>query len=667
MSEEEKNNQESHINILEAYGNDEDEQKYALKEIEDINDELTERERQTTVFNGVSYSKAYEYNQKKAMNYAPPKQNSTDKQVSTGMIHEKIVSFAAIFLKYVFKRQVKCYDKKGNLIRGLGDVYDLGIEFSHKLEDFKKKIALIYWEVFTQGNCFILEDWEVKNKEIPKAKKKGTDEEIDRENMDYTYEFLENLKYEEGEKIQERKAVSRVLDGRMVIFGNPEIEDVQEQPAITIEERMPRKEAEQMFGSLKRWKYVPTQREDITDGLGEKVTLFNHSRLQDPSKEVIVHRRFKKHENKFNIFVNGVMMLPRETPMTVFYPRGNYPLTNIPAEQLTGSIYCRSIPAKTKFNADFMDWALKHIAIKFEQGIHPPILAKGKYTLTRDIFDAGQVTHGVTKDDYEKADPENAGLQNSEFSFMQYLRDILETQTANPTTSGEITSGSTATEISIAEQNQRDKLGYLLDGLMYGFMDMYMRRAETIENKYTLKQDEVDVNGEKRKIYQNFTVNMSGEENKVTFDEAVGKPDFDQEQEQEELHRLSQKSKEAGKPTNFYKVNPHELRKGKFIIDIEIRTERVKETQLQMQAMWEEFSNLLNTFGSQVNVDSLKKEYLEVSGRPSEIFKDQQSQMLEELQQATQQRQQGGQGPQQGGQGQQGSSSQQKGAMTKTR
>ena len=437
MSKEEK---ETNINTTQklqnVYGKDEKEYKYAQETIQTINDDLELREKNTLLFNGLNYSDAYLYNQRKAINYYPPRNQDDDREVSMGLVHEKIISFMAIFLRYVFKRTTKCHNNKGQLIRGMGKIYDLAIDYSHKLELFSRKLALIYWELYTQGNAFVLEDWEVVNLDNPEAyieKKK-----VDADNMEYTYEFLEGLTYKDGDKIQKRHAVSRVLDGRRVIFGNPEIEELQDQPRITIEEQMSKGDAKAEFGSLKRWKNVPKEKEEIDTMVGEKTTLFDTKRHKKPEETYIIHRYFDKENNRFNVFVNGVMMLPRKTPMRLFFPRGNYPISNFASERLRGSIYARSIPAKTKFNADFIDWALKMLANKFEQGVDPAILTQGKYTLTRDMFRGGQVTHGVSTNDFEKADPDNKGVTQSEFSFVNLLKEIIESQTVNQTFSGEI-------------------------------------------------------------------------------------------------------------------------------------------------------------------------------------------------------------------------------------
>lgn len=626
------------MTLQDAYGDGDAgrvEAEYAKRLVSRINDHLKKREEPSAVHNGLAYSKAYLYNQRKAINYAPPKDPKDDREVSMGLVHEKIVSFAAVFLKYVFKRRIKAYGDDGKLIPGLGDFYDLAIEFSLRLEQFKKKLALIYWETFTQGNAFVLEEWEVKNLiEIDaymRTEAGGEPKKVTSDTMDYTYEFLDGLEYKEGEEYQERRAVSRVLDGRMVIFSNEEIEDVQDMPMITIEQVLTRDKAEQMLGSLKRWDAVPKDKLDIDIITGEKITLFNNDRLTSPADQVIFHMTLDKENNRFNLLANGLMLLPSKTPFTLFYPRNNYPLTNVPAERLTGSIRSRSIPAKTKFNADYVDWAMKILALKFEQGAIPAILAKGKYTLTRDIFRAGQVTHGVSSSDYERADPENKGVTAADSAFVAFVKEQLEAATLNPTASGELAADATATEIAITDQNQRDKLAYLLDGIAGGMMDLFMRRAETIESKYTIKQRETDVDGKKISVYQNFTINVAGVNNSVILDDTIGNLDYDHDDARNELHKKAYLDRKEGVATEYYLADPIAIRQGKYTLDMEIHPEKLKETDLQMTQLWNEFTELTTLFGQSVDMQELQKIYLETSGRPSEIFKPADVMRLQQL------------------------------------
>lgn len=599
---------------------------YAQKMVETINADLELREQPSDVFNGIPYSEAYEYNRRKAINYSPPRNPNDDREVSFGLVHEKVVTFVAMLLKYAWKRRVRSFDKKGRLIRGLGDVLDLAIEHSYRLDKMVRKMVPILWEAIAQGNCFVMEDWQVRL--IPRKKafmvKNGQRVEVNPDEMDYTFEFLEGLTYQDDGEYQERKASCVRLDGRQVIFGDPEIEEVQEQERITIEISFPRSLAEQLFGSLKRWEHVPKNRADLTMMIGEETTtLFDTKRLKDPGEVVIAHLVHEKYKNRYNLFLNGVMMLPRETTFDLFYPRRNYPLSNVASERLSGSIYARSLPAKVKFTADFMDWALKGLAEAFEQGLFPSILAKGKYTLSRDMFRAGRVTHGVKKDDYEFANPDRAqsGIKSSEFSFVNLLKEVFEAQTASGTSSGEVSEQATATAIAKAEAGQMDKLGYLLDGVTIGMMDIASRRLETIESKYTLKERKTIVDGKEVDVYQNFTVQAYGFENHVIMDTEIGNQTPEKKRETQDLlfQGAFEQKKKKGISTRFFMANPEFIRKREFTNDVEILSEMKKQTQLQMIQFWDEVRNLKELFPN-VNNEKLQEEYLEVSGRPDDLF-----------------------------------------------
>lgn len=604
-----------------------------------------QREQPSIIFNDIPYSRSYAYNQRKAINWTPPAKKKGDKMVNSGMIHEKIIGFSAIFLKYVWKKHITCY-KDGQVVPQLGDFYELAIDFSYKMEEFKKKIGLIYWELFSQGDCFVLEDWVVETKRKP-VMKDSEGNVIKEEDMDYTYEFLEDKTFEDGKEFQTRKAISRVLDGRNVILGDIEVNDIQDQPFIVIEEEYDHDQAKAMFGTLSKWDAVPKSDEAMQhvlndNAIGQKI--FNGERVQ-PTEKIVCHRYFNKTKNRFNIFLNGVMMLPLGTRMNIFYPRGNYPITQVAGERVRGSSYSRSVPAKTKFNADFVDWALRSMAEKFEQGMYPAILSKGKYTLASDMFRARKVTHGVERKDYELANPDQNGITQADFSFVQAIRELVESQTLNKTSSGEISGNATATEIAMADQAQQEQLGYLLDGIMYGMMDMALRRAETIESKYTLKQKEVDVDGRKMGVYHNFNLNVAGIQNVVVFDDRMSDIDYTETQKEKDQYALfeeAQKSKKRGSvPSKYFVVNPKDIRENRYIIDIEIRPDKQKNSQLQMMQMWDEFGQAMKVFGRQVNLDEVKKEYLEVSGRSEDFFLAPEVLELQEQEQALAQQEAG--------------------------
>ena len=82
-------------------------------------------------------------------------------------------------------------------------------------------------------------------------------------------------------------------------------------------------------------------------------------------------------------------------------------------------------------------------------------------------------------------------------------------------------------------------------------------------------------------------------------------------------------------------ANPNHIREGRYIIDMEIKPERLKESGLQMIEMFGEFDKIVELFGRDnqggtVKMEELQKEYLQTSGRPDELFTSKIYQQLEE-------------------------------------
>jgi hypothetical protein len=124
-------------------------------------------------------------------------------------------------------------------------------------------------------------------------------------------------------------------------------------------------------------------------------------------------------------------------------------------------------------------------------------------------------------------------------------------------------------------------------------------------------------------------------ENIVFFNDEVGNPDYDEEGMKDLLFEAAHNDRQAGNPTRYYLTNPALIREKKYQLDIEILPERVKDTQLQMIQMWDEITQLLNTFGrstqgGMVDMEELKKTYLEVSGKPDKLFTNEAMLQLEQ-------------------------------------
>ena len=601
-------------------------QTWQKEKIESIKEALEEREKPNPIFNDIPYSENYISNLKRAINYSPNKKVGEDREISMGLIPEKIFGYISIVMAYFMKRQFDIYKKDGGKIKGFGEFFELSVEYTQRLEKLKeKKLAILFFEIFTQGDAFVLEDWIVENK-TPQIAYDKDGNEVNLAEMDYSLETLEGFSYKDGKDIQTRRAEAKVLDGRKVILGDITINDIQNQPFIAIGIITPNAKADKLYGSLTNFKKLKNakdrkQYELLLQDEGISQSLFS-DKVFDYEKEKMVHLYFNKEDNLYNIFVNGIAMLPIETPLSIFYPRMNYPIVQFTSERISGSAYSRSVPAKLKFTADYLDWQLKVLAEKFEQGVYPALLVKSSYAMSKNILKAGERTEGVAKEDYERADPDNQGITSSEFSFTQMMKEILEQQSLNSTTSGELSGQATATEVGIVDQAQNTRLAPLLDSIVMGFTDLALRRAETIESKFTIKQDETIVDGKTIDLYQNFSVNIGNTENIVDF-----RPEISELSEEEvddlenNLHKKeTEMNRNEGIQSRFHLVDPVQVRKGDYVIQCTIKPEKRKEGILQLMELEHKTAFLLNTFPNSVDKQTLQKQYLEATGDTEKLF-----------------------------------------------
>lgn len=585
-------------------------------------DAYLERESPNPIFNNLSYSESYDQNLKRAINLSEKRKKGEEREISMGLIPEKIFGFVSIMLGYVMKRDFTIYQNDGTKIKGLGEFYNLAVEHTQRLEHLKeKKLAVWFQELYTQGDAFILEEW-IVNTDTPKEAYDKDGVKVDLSKLDHTYEVFEKFEYKEGKQVQTRKAEATRLDGRKVILFDLTENDIQKQPKIVIEDRISLEEGESLYGTLERFKQVPKGRTTFTnqDNGGVENTIFSTDRL-DMDKFYIRHRYFSKQDNQYNTFINGVNMLPMDTPLSLPYPRMNYPIIQLTSERVAGSAYSRSIPAKTKFNADFLDWAMKMMAQKVEQSNKPAILVSSKFTVPANMFDAGQRTEGITNNDYSKADPDNNGITSSDINFTQMMKETIEAQTLNKTSSGQASGSTSATEIGIADQAQNTRLGPFLDALVMGIMDLSLRRAETVESKFTMQKETTVVDGETIPMYQNFSINFGGVENLVDF-----RPEISSLTEEEadtlenDLHIKETALKEKdGEQSRIHLVDPEQIRKADYSINCVIKPEQKKETILQMIQLQNEITFLTSTFPN-VDMKELQKEYSETSGRSDKLF-----------------------------------------------
>jgi len=603
---------------------------FSEKILNQIQQGINERETPSPLWNYLSYSEQYEENLKRALNAVKPKKKNDGKpDVDTGLVAEKVFNFISIYQNQEVNENIRIYEPSGEEKEHIGEFFKLAVRHTQETEKFKKQILpFIYFTMVSQGDAFVWDDWYVETLDTKDIYDENG-KKIDFAKLDHTFETYEKLKYKKGKKIQNRYAKTRLLDGRTIIFGDISQPLVQEQPWIALEFVISNQKAEAVFGSLENFKKLKKDLKENNFNNGnsknfatiktEFSDLFNRTRKKEEagneSEEFIIHYYFNKADNLFNIFVNGVPMFNIETPLNLVQPRMNYPIIRFGTERISSSIYSRSIPAKAKFNADYLDKILMILAKKFEKSYKPPINAKNKYKVRPDLLDAGKVNTGITSEDYEFADPNFQGISNSDITMVNMLKEILEGMTLNKTTSGEVSGQTTATEVSMAQRNQLQKLIIYFESLEAGFEDLISRRIETIESKFTKQQDWTIVDGKKVSVYKNFSVSLGGSEHYVAFLDSLKEIDPEKQEDLEnDIFML-----EAQHNIRYHLINPDYIRKAKYEIIVEVKLEPKISSIMESAQLREEITWLKQVFPN-VNNKLLEEEYIKATDRSEDLF-----------------------------------------------
>lgn len=618
LTEWQKDIESTDPNAIHPYREDPEEMEHAKKVLMRIANDLLAREQPTPVFNNMTYTTNYEYNQLRAQAYSPAKntKNKNDKNISVGLEHEKVVSFVSILLSKDFKRDITVLED-GHKIKDMGDFLNHGIEHSFINEDMESHLApLIYYETNSQGDCFVMRDFVVKNINEPNGAMKS---------KDITLEDLDNMDFDKQtyKTVQVRKIESKILDGRSLIPGNPEIETMQAQPRVTLEFIISREEAQQLFGSLKRWQFVPktaTFLGTVTGNASGLRTLFNTNRIKKPDELVVVHIYMDKSLNLYNVYVNGLQMLNRKTPFTFLYPTNRYPIAKFSTERLPRSFYAKPLPQKIKYNANFFDWVFKMMAVRFERGADPAWVTNGKSSIPKNMFDAGNVTHGIKKGDYERADPEQQGVTPAEINFFNIMKEILESQTINPTVAGQVGGDNTLGEVQMAATAQTIKMAYLFAGIMQGWQEIALISSDIILQRYTQPVEYATVDGKQVPIYNNFSVIHDGSQNVITFQNAMNDPEYELLKDNNQLFQQAYKDKEGGDNINYYKLNPDRLRTGDFNIMCRIIIKDKETPEIKLAKFFQEMGQVRGIFPN-VDLNVLQDMYRNIANRPADMFK----------------------------------------------
>lgn len=426
------------------------------------------REQTHMELNDKCYSEYYLINKQQDMAYNPPKRNASDSRIVTGVIHEKDMTIDSIVADMNFQPRVNFYNKKNSTLQEIAALLTARLKRSFEQENFKEKEAELTHLLISQGNAFSID--EKKKKRY--AKKVMTAGKDDPSKAKWTTVF------EDGDEYCEVQAIPNTC----VVLANLLENDMHKQPYIYVIVHLPRVDVERVYGKYSRWKSVPI---NPTNTIPPDVQgLWGDFYLQQPGDhfcEVIIYQ--SEPNNEYQVFVNGVMMLPVEEsegkiigfPLTYYSPSGCYTIVKGDNEKIPFFAYSKSVPSKNEVKEEVANELLRIMVHKMRYSAFPSVGNNSDKVLPSTIWDPSVIIPDLRAEDLSVLNP-NGQITAPDFSFYQLILNSIDDTSVAKSLEGGQQKNQTATQYVDQKKEALKKLGISIDGVMNMLREIYWLR-----------------------------------------------------------------------------------------------------------------------------------------------------------------------------------------------
>lgn len=560
-------------------------------------------------FDGMGYSMYNETNEMADMSFLAPKKNKGDSRITTGVTHEKDSSLVSFFLNLNFEGNVRVFHNDKEEFE-LGTALTKLVRKSREQEQYDNKRPLFYKNYVVQGTSFCLEEYQ----------ELWVPDKVLTTNPDPT--SLDKTKWvDKGMKKITAGCVTNLVDGKKVFLEDIRQADIQKQPGVYTVEYVPRENIKAVWGKTERWKNVP----EMVVPTAQSLAILTQGSIYsdwifgpiDYTKCEIV-KVYRPFEQRYQIYINGVPMLPAKYPLKAVSPKGLVPIAKGDLDIMNMFAYSKSEPAKTKIDQAVWDEVLQNMIIKFRQSAFVPRVNNSDRILTPDMFLGGKMISNINVDEVKPL-IENPGITTSDFSFYQLLKQQIDSKTISSLLEGNApdTGGMSLGQYMDMQKKQMLRLGGKIDGVINWETQMLrLRTYNLLAHGY-----EKDEKG----MYKDVTVegNMSNGIrglNIMKFANPNTKTPIDVFNEQ------NQYKEQTGQDAEITYLNP-ELMKAILEDDsyylcfevVPVDKNNDKLTQMMFVAMITQAAQLFGM--DSLQVDGLKKQYAAIMGKPfDEIF-----------------------------------------------
>lgn len=556
----------------------------------------------------------FNQNEKYANTILQNKNNKGETTFQSGTLRTKMMSFLNSFIASNFKGELTPFGQNNLPLQTIGNSFEDIIDKIDEMDNDEEKKMLRQYEMLKQGSVFV-EDVFEDTTDISKTITSGV------------------LGQVKGVVIETKKApgcgrfVRRIISPLGIYLGSWRHYFIEDQPFLYTAEIWDRADAEKVYGTWERWKYVSKTKKSFV-GSTEDLMINNAWRLTGELKENQVERIVyqDKPNREMNVVLNGVVMLPIGYPLTEISPDGEYTLVQQNLEPIRHDFSIgKSFIFKNKNISAILDEMMKLAVLKTQKSFLPPYLNLSGRIINSRIFMPAQITRGILPNEIVPvSEKEVQGVTNAEFQMIQEVMRFNDANTVSQTFTGAQEQGGgkvTATQISELQRQARLMMGlFELAATLLEKKLIYRRLVMLLRHWFNPVDDKVD---EARNAlvskYRAPTVQMGyiegrGQGARITvLSEEM--PSSDQIKYEED--RLE---KEYGHPIKIIVLNPKAIKDAKITWQINVTSKPKKTSELEKIMFGEEIMSAKN-IGLMPNPSWLESKFAEKWGEdPNKMF-----------------------------------------------
>jgi len=586
-------------------------------------------------FNGKTYIQNYEENERIANTFVLGKKFEGDISIASGTVEQKLYAVMAEVNRLSLTPQVLAFDEDSVELTSLGlAMTDILFETSKREADDEKRL-MRQVELLKQGHVFVQEAWVKRWKKVKTGVKK---DDIGK---------VKGVSWKEKLELAWSGPERQVLYGPGVYLGNIKETDIKKQPFLFTHKLTSYQEAKSRYGQKDsddkdvwdRWEFVPKERtrtmtlENIENGQNNAFTLTTVNK--DQVEEI--HYQ-DKYNDEYQIFLNGVPMLPIGFPLSAVSPGGEYNIEMQVYQYVNAFFaYGRSFVAKVKEQSDILDELLKLLIIKTRKSIHPPYANNSGRVISSRVLMPGRITMGIDSGSLQAIGQEGQGVISSEFQMFKLLQDNIDENTVSKQFTGQQgKAGMTATETNVLQAQAQKVLSLtIFAAMMLEGKCGYLRLWDVLENYF--EPTDTRFSNAQQRIENVFRTTSRktdlGDNNGVGTRKIIPTDrDFPTPEEIREQELFTETPQPRGgvrrktredlgmQPMKTIYLNPTKLKKAKLYWYIDVDTKEKETSNVEKLLFREELADIamLMKMGSRPKMEAIQDQHALVWNRPKD-------------------------------------------------